>query len=253
MPALSVLIPSFNDERIFRAIQNLEGRDKQQVQIVIQDAGSQPELVNRIESCLDEQTDKLVVESDEGIFDGINKGIKNCDGEFILTIGSDDVCPLELITSFLNTNDNEDLTLYNVKMFDKKGMVRRFWPAAPFSRMRYRMGIQYPHFGMILRSSIYYEIGLFNHHNKINADYEFFDKLTKKKNLRARRDSKNSIYMQLGGTSTESGWRVLQHQRLILKYIFLNSPDLVLAIFLKWFYKLNQVYLARRIREKVFF
>ncbi|MDC0508001.1 glycosyltransferase [Luminiphilus sp.] len=251
MPTLSILIPSFNDERIFRAIHSLEGREEQRVQIVVQDAGSKPELIDRIKSCLDGQTDKLIVESDEGIFDGINKGIKNCDGEFILTIGSDDVCPLELITSFLEVDDNQDLTLYNVKMFDKNGVVRRFWPASPFSRMRYRLGIQYPHFGMILRSSIYHEIGLFNHHNKINADYEFFDNLTKKENLRTRRDTNNSIYMQLGGTSTENGWRVLQHQRLILKYILMNSPDLVPAIFLKWFYKLNQVYLARRIHEKV--
>ena len=250
MPVLSVLIPSYNDPRILRAINALSARDPDKVQVVIQDAGSNEALQKSVSKLLSED-DKFFVESDAGIFDGINKGICNCDGQYILTIGSDDICPLETINSFLRISDNFDVYFCNVKMFNSFGDVKRYWYVKPFNRWMYRLGAQYPHFGMIIRRDLYSHTGMFNVSNKINADYEFFDRLTKNRALKVFLDRHNSIYMQLGGTSTESLSKIMSHQSLIIKYIIRHSPDLIFSPILKWPFKLLEVIIARISFEKI--
>ena len=87
----SILIPSFNDLRIIETIKSIQNQtiSKEKVQIVIFDSKSKEDLIKQIRSILGAE-DKLIVEEDDGIFDGINKGIKRCDNELIFTIGSDD-------------------------------------------------------------------------------------------------------------------------------------------------------------------
>lgn len=250
MPKLSILIPSFNDIRILRAIEALKGRNIQEVQIVVQDAGSAEEFIKTLKEKIN-YSDKLIIEPDNGIFDGINKGILNCDGDYILTIGSDDICPIDTVNSFLSLSSLYDLYFCNVKMFNNDGKIKRFWGVKPFSRNLYRLGVQYPHFGMIIKKELYLKYGLFNAKNKINADYEFFDNLTKKSNLKVYNDNKSSIFMQLGGTSTESKMKILLHQRLIFSYILRQSPDLIFAPFLKWIFKVNELFTGFVRREKI--
>ena len=57
--------------------------------------------------------------------------------------------------------------------------------------------------------------------------------------------------MQLGGTSTESASKIISHQKLMLKYIFNNSLDLIFAPLLKWNFKIIEIIIARYHSEKI--
>lgn len=88
---LSIIIPSFNDPRIFQAIESVRAFDNVgEVSIVLIDGGSKPELVAGLAARLGPD-DILVSERDKGIFDALNKGLAAAETEYIGWIGSDDV------------------------------------------------------------------------------------------------------------------------------------------------------------------
>jgi glycosyltransferase involved in cell wall biosynthesis len=252
MLVLSLLIPSYNDERILKILQELKDLSRDRLELIVQDAGSNQKLLQNIKSCLTER-DSIFIEKDDGIFDGINKGIKNCNGKYILTIGSDDFVDANSLRCIINSIGDEDLLFCGVKLFDAKGKVRRIWRARKFSRWLYRLGAQYPHFGVIVKAEIYRNGLWFNNANKVNADYEFFSTLTKLKTLNVGYLNGVSVYMQLGGTSTRSPLNILRHQKLIFRFILRYEPDLILAPILKVIFKTEEVALAFMANEKVYF
>lgn len=70
---LSIIIPSFNDLRILRAIESVRRFDDVgQASIVVVDGGSKPEVVAKIAEYLTAD-DILISEPDKGIFDALNK------------------------------------------------------------------------------------------------------------------------------------------------------------------------------------
>ena len=72
---LSFVIPSFRTQS-FETIDSIKKiKAPKSIEIIIQDGGSQKKLLKKIENKL-RPTDKLFVEKDFGIFDGINRGLK---------------------------------------------------------------------------------------------------------------------------------------------------------------------------------
>ena len=89
---LSFVIPSFQDIRILETIESIHKIDVPSsdcIEIIVQDAGSSNEILDKIKNKL-KKNDKLFLEKDKGIFDGINKGLKNTTGDLIATLGTDD-------------------------------------------------------------------------------------------------------------------------------------------------------------------
>ena len=73
---LDIIILSFNDPRIFKAIESVRLFDDiDAVRIIVIDGGSDIDLVESIQSLLADH-DILIVEEDDGIFDALNKGLK---------------------------------------------------------------------------------------------------------------------------------------------------------------------------------
>lgn len=249
MQTLSILIPHFNDARIFRLLDELVTEPSDGFEIVIKDGGSNEAILHDIKARIRE-TDKLILKEDKGIFDGINQGIEECAGEYILTLGADDFVALDTIKRFIASKPANDLEFVTVKMFDANGIVKRLWRPRPFHKILYALGAQYPHFGVFIKRAVY-DGFTFNAKNKINADYEFFADLLERNDLSVSRKKEMCIYMQLGGTSTKDFFSILRHQKLIMAYILKNRPYLIAAPFLKLFFKVEELILAKVASEKV--
>ena len=246
---LSFVIPSFQDERILETIQSIKKIEapKDSIEIIVQDGGSNKILLNKIENLLT-NNDKLIVEKDLGIFDGINRGLKNSSGNLIATLGTDDrVLSLDYNLLLSKFKKGFNFIQYDIEYTDSKWKPLRFWKARKLSSLRYALGIQHAHFGLICSPEVYKEIGYFNTKNKVNADYEFFYKCTyeKRKIIVQEVISNVFVQMKLGGNSSSNLKSIFKANLKILKFIFQNNPILIFGLILKPFYKIQEFLLSK--------
>tara|TARA_B110000003_G_scaffold37911_1_gene34691 strand:- start:1237 stop:1995 length:759 start_codon:yes stop_codon:yes gene_type:complete len=246
---LSFVIPSFQDERILETIESIKKikAPKNAIEIIVQDGGSDKQLLNKIENLIS-ANDKLIVENDHGIFDGINRGLKNTSGDLIATLGSDDrVFFLDYFLLLSKFKQGINFIQYDIEYTDSKWKPLRFWKARKLSLLRYAFGVQHAHFGLICSPEIYKELGYFNTENKVNADYEFFYKCTVSKSSLIIQDVIPDVFVQmkLGGNSSSNIRAVSKANIRIFKFILKTNPLLIFGLFLKPIYKLQEFLLSK--------
>lgn len=246
---LSFVIPSYEDERILETIQSIKKIDapKDSIEIIVQDGGSNKKLLNKIENTLT-NNDKLIVEKDYGIFDGINRGLKNSSGNLIATLGTDDrVLYLDYNLLLSKFNKGFNFIQYDIEYTDSKWKPLRFWKARKLSSFRYALGVQHAHFGLICSPEVYKETGYFNTKNKVNADYEFFYKCTYQKRNIIVQDVISNVFVQmkLGGNSSSNLKSIIKANFKILKFILQNNPILIFGLILKPLYKIQEFILSK--------
>ena len=240
---LSFVIPSFNDYRILETIQSIKKikSPKDKIEIIIQDGGSKKDLLVKINKIIGDN-DKLFVEKDYGIFDGINRGLKNASGDMIATLGTDDrVFNLDysrLLSKYLS---GYNFIQYDIHYTDSNWNPIRFWKARKISFINYFLGFQHAHFGLICSPEIYESVGYFNTKNKVNADYEFFYScILNKKIIKQDIIPEIFVQMKIGGNSSSNLRSILSANFLIFKFIIAKNPLLLFGLFFKPFYKLYE-------------
>lgn len=123
---------------------------------------------------------KVINEKDEGIADAFNKGVSNSSGSAIMFLNSGD----ELIESeYLNEceailikNNEVDFIHSNLIFVDSIGTELYMRP--PLCNLG--RGLPYLHPTMIVRKSVFNQIGSFNKDYKIAMDFDFIVRLEKK-------------------------------------------------------------------------
>jgi len=96
-PLVSIIIPTLNNvHTIINTIQSIVDQSYKNIELIIIDGGSDDGTIEIINEFLlklptDEvQTSLLINEKDEGIYDAMNKGIDQSNGEWLLFLGGDD-------------------------------------------------------------------------------------------------------------------------------------------------------------------
>jgi glycosyltransferase involved in cell wall biosynthesis len=240
---VSVVIPSFNDIRVLETIESIysQNYDKSLVEIIIQDGGSGSSVLSAIRDALG-PLDTLVVEADEGIFDGINRGLKNSNGDIILTLGTDDrISDRDLFTKVRELYDQGfNFIQCGLCYTDSDWRVIRKWPARSFTYVNYLLGRQFAHFSLFCTPDLYRKIGYFNDNNPVNADFEFFHKALKGKRsflLKSSSIPSYSIQMKIGGNSSRNIGKILASNFLMFRYVLKNDPLLLGGLCLKPIHK----------------
>jgi glycosyltransferase len=143
---LSIILPSYNDSRIRRAIASIRRFDDiETVRIVVVDGGSSLEVKQIIRDGLSSE-DIFISESDKGIFDAFNKGLDACDTEFIGWLGSDDLFTGKVLANqVVAALGKYDLFVANVAFF-RDGVVTRITYSLPSRLGLVRYGFNNPHF-----------------------------------------------------------------------------------------------------------
>jgi glycosyltransferase involved in cell wall biosynthesis len=113
-----------------------------------------------------EQIDKVVSESDQGIYHAMNKGIDLADGEWLIFMNAGDVFASETILADIEAelDENVDVLYSNWKYFDHEGEVR-----ASKEKLNVR------HQSLIYRKSLHDTYGNYLVGKKVSiSDYIFF-------------------------------------------------------------------------------
>ena len=176
---LSIIMPSYNDSRIERAIRSIRHFDDiESVTIVVVDGGSSHQIKRLIKDNLSSE-DTFISEPDKGIFDALNKGLDACDTEFIGYLGSDDMFTGKLLASqVVAALAKCDLFMADVEFF-RNGYVTRKTHALPSRLGLMNFGLHNPHYATFgsatLLKSERFRLGL------RGSDIEYFIRIFNKK------------------------------------------------------------------------
>lgn len=245
---ISIIVLSYNDRRIVRAIKSVRLFDDLGcVRIILIDGGSRQAIKDLISSLLTPD-DLFISEPDSGIFDALNKGLERCDTEFLGWLGSDDMFTGKVLASrVLESLKDHELFVAATAVF-RGTRVTRVTHATPARLGLVRFGLHNPHFSTFGRTALFtsdrFDIGI------PGADIAYFVRLFA---MEPRVTSTEDIatLMEEGGFSNES-YRTIVTTNFSLISIYAKCTNIFvapLALLTKLGYKLCSVlyYKIRRL------
>ena len=250
---LSIILPSYNDFRIERAIKSIRRFDDiGVVRIVVVDGGSSYEVKHAITNCLSSD-DTFISEPDGGIFDALNKGLDASETDYIGWLGSDDMFTGKVLASrVILLLEKYDLFVANVNFFDK-GYVTRTTFALPSCLGLTKFGLHNPHYGTFgsaaLLKSERFNLGL------RGSDIEYFIKIFNKK-PRVTSLNLTVTLQEEGGFSNSSYLEILRtNYELISLFGVLGPISIVVKLGVKLsskiYYKIFRVRLKSHFFRKL--
>ncbi len=150
---------------------------------------------------------KIISETDKGIYDAINKGLKIASGEVVSLLHGNDVFSnkevLFKITEEFNKDKNVDVIISDLAFKNnlKINKISRYYKARTFKPWMLRIGYSPPHLSSFFKLKKIKEIGYYNSEFKIAGDFDFFVKAFLIKKFKYKVIDECLIYMSVGGLS----------------------------------------------------
>ena len=151
---------------------------------------------------------KAISEKDKGVYDAMNKGIKNATGQVIGILNSDDVYIDEKVISEVANQFRKDKDVFavygNISFFktETPDKTERTWISKPYYENFFEDGEVPPHPALFVKKEVYDKIGTYFPDFKIASDYEFMLRMLKVHNYKSTHLDKILVRMRLGGEST---------------------------------------------------
>lgn len=195
---------------------------------------------------------KIISETDKGIFDAMNKGIKNSTGDIIGILNSDDILAHEnvfskIVKTFEKTNCEGIYSNLYILDKDLNKVLRKF----KAKKGNYKLGWYPPHPTLYVLKKIYNNYGYYNLDYKIASDYDFMIRIMKNK-IKLSYIKDCLVYMRGGGISTDglNGYKKSFNESIkVLKNNGIKFPYLV--NFIRTFNIFNQVFAGKFSKRKL--
>jgi len=182
-------------------------------QIIIDGVSS--DLTSEIIQKINNRVDIFISESDNGIYDAMNKGINHATGEVIGFLNADDMLYDEKVLERIAESFKDDSVdaVYGDLVYVKRNEINhisRIWHSKDYQKEIFKKGWHPPHPTFYVRKKIYDKYGVFNLKYKIAADYELMLRFIHKYQIKVKYLPKMLIKMRLGGTSNISIKNILR-------------------------------------------
>ena len=198
------------------------------VEYIVVDGGSTDGTVDIIKEYADKTlnsqlltpnfTFRWLSESDKGMYDAINKGIKMATGDVVGILNADDMFESEdtlakIAAQFEGTGNGEQGTeridaLYADIRFVKDDLETtvRYYSAKRWKPWMLQWGKMPPHPSVYIRRELFDQYGLYKLGYDIAADYELLIRYLRMAKLNTRYLNECVVRMRMGGKSTR-GWK----------------------------------------------
>lgn len=189
-------------------INSVNGQTKSELEHIFIDGTSEdntPEII----SSHARRPGKIFSENPAGIYNALNTGIKNSDGEIIGILHSDDVFADKMVLSEVNEiflATSADIVYGDLQYVDRNNprKIIRNWKSCRFESSMIRKGWMPPHPTMFIRKDVYLRYGCFNPGYRIAADYDFILRVLRQKELKVEYIPRVITKMRTGGASNRS-------------------------------------------------
>jgi glycosyltransferase involved in cell wall biosynthesis len=181
---------------------------------------------------------KIISESDKGIYDAMNKGIRAATGDVVGILNSDDFYPhnniLKKVTEEFRTKKVNaiigDILFVSPNNIKK---VVRYYSAKRWKPSKFVKGYMPPHPSFFVYKKFYEQLGVYQIDYKIAADYELLIRFLATNQLSYSYIPEAIVHMRAGGVSNESiKSRYVLNQEIVraCKENGLNTNMLILSL-----------------------
>ena len=238
---ISIITISFNaNDTIEKTLKSVVGQSYKNIEHLIIDGGSKD---NTLEICNSfSHISKIISESDKGVYDAFNKGLKLATGEIIGFLNADDVFYSEkavedLVNAF--SNNEADIVYGNLDYVNKEGKVIRNWISRPYEKGLVKKAWMPAHPTFYCKKEVYDHLGGYNDSFKIAGDFELCLRFLEMNNIPSFYLNKKIVKMLVGGISNsgfKSKWIIFKEE---LRAFKINNISVNPVLF--FFYKLKKL------------
>lgn len=206
---VSIITICYNSERTIEdTIHSVISQDYPNIEYIIIDGKSTDGTLKVIEK-FKENVAVLISEEDNGLYDAINKGIKNATGDVVGLIHADDVLAsssvISKIAKTFTTNDCQ--ALYgDLQYVDKSNLSKivRNWVAGEYKKDLFLRGWMPPHPTFYAKRELFDQFGFYNDGFSSAADYELMLRFIHKYEISLAYIQEVLVKMRVGGKSNVS-------------------------------------------------
>ncbi|MGY5731124.1 glycosyltransferase family 2 protein [Vibrio chemaguriensis] len=225
---VSIITVCYNSSAtIENTIKSVKSQTYKDIEYIIIDGGSTDntnQIINNYSECVDIH----ISESDEGLYDAINKGIGMATGDVIGILNSDDFfchehSVADLISGFVSDDiDGVYSDLVYVQERDTSKVTRlytskvtRLYSSKVYKQSLIKFGLMLPYPTFYVKRSVYEKCGLYKTDYRVAADFELIASCVSK-GTKLNRVPKITVKMREGGISSSSLlWRVHQNAEIV--------------------------------------
>ncbi len=206
---VSVITATYNSAKTIKdTLKSLEQQTYKNIEYIIVDGASKDNTLSIIRSdCT--RIKKIISEPDQGIYDGLNKGVLAATGDVIGFLHSDDVFASadtiqQIVDTFLcNESDAVYGDLEYVSVADPKKVIR-LWKSGNYTREKLKRGWMPPHPTFYMKRDCYKKLGVFDLSYKIAGDYDSLLRYLWAGNVSMSYCENVLVKMKVGGASNRS-------------------------------------------------
>jgi len=223
---ISIITVCYNsEETIEETFKSVCSQSYKDVEYIVIDGESKDETINIIKKYENNIT-KWISESDKGLYDAMNKGIKMASGDIIGILNSDDTFfdenVLEQVADF-HEKKNIDASIGNIVQINDKGNVIRNYSSKYWNPDKLKIGFMPPHPSIFFKKELFEKLGFYDLSFKSGADYELIVRYFLKNKITYKYSDITTTSMAIGGISSSglSSYKMISKE--ICKALEMNN------------------------------
>lgn len=250
---ISVITAAYKSKAtVGEAIASVAAQTHPDVEHLVIDGNSEDGTLAAIERSAHNRM-RLISEPDDGIYDALNKGVRNATGDVIGFIHSDDFLAHDRALAQIATAFEDPAVeavfsdLDYVSQADTSRVIRH-WSTGAFQPQRLKYGWMPAHPTLYLRREVYERFGSYDHNLGISADYDFILRYFSQATGKSVYIPEVLYKMRVGGVSNRNWAKIRQKMEEDLLAIRSNHVGGLHTLALKNLSKVGQ-FLVRQQRS----
>ena len=244
-PLVSIITVSFNSEKhIAKTINSVLSQTYSRIEYLIIDGKSSDKTCEIIKE-YGSKIDFFLSESDESMYDAINKGLKKSSGELIAILNSDDIYYDENVVEKIVNKFNEegvDGIYGNIKVdYGNKINVKKVFPVTSYQLLASRKCTFVPHCSFFIRREVINKVGYYDLQYKYASDFDFILRCLTSCNVKYV-DFFIAIFRRHSDSLTSSGLIPEERNKIINENIK-QYQNIGFFMFLTWIYIWGKYYI----------
>jgi len=242
---ISVITISYNAENtIEKTLKSIKNQSYNNIEHIIIDGGSKDSTLEICNSFSHEA--KIISESDNGVYDAFNKGLKLATGDVIGFLNADDTFYNEnsiqdIVDAF--SNNETDIVYGNLDYVNEESKVIRNWISRPYVKGLLKKAWKIAHPSFYCKKEVYDRLGGYNDSFKIAGDFELCLRFLEINQVPSFYLNKKLVKMLVGGISNsglKSKWIIFKEDLRAFKINNISVNPVL--FFLYKFKKLKQFF-----------